>query len=97
VGELISLTRRARLFIGGDTGPMHLAAALAVPVVALFGPTDPIRNGPFSMNSIVLRSERSETKTSHRAEPDAGLLLISAEEVVAAARQLVGPGREVAR
>jgi heptosyltransferase-1 len=46
IGELIAITRRARLFIGGDTGPLHLAAALGVPVVALFGPTDPARNGP---------------------------------------------------
>ena len=55
VGELIALMRRARLFIGGDTGPMHLAAALHVPVVALFGPTDPARNGPYRTTSIVLR------------------------------------------
>ena len=54
--QLIALTRRARLFIGGDTGPMHLAAALGVPVVAIFGPTDPARNGPFGTRSIVLRS-----------------------------------------
>ena len=49
--QLIALTRRARLFIGGDTGPMHLAAALGVPVVAIFGPTDPARNGPFGTRS----------------------------------------------
>ena len=47
ITELIALTRRARLFIGGDTGPLHLAAALQVPVVAIFGPTDPARNGPY--------------------------------------------------
>jgi heptosyltransferase-1 len=76
---------------------MHLAAALAVPVVALFGPTDPTRNGPFSLNSIVLRSDASETNTSHHAKPDAGLLLITAAEVIAAARQLAGPAREVTR
>ena len=46
ISELIALTRRARLFIGGDTGPLHLAAALRVPVVAIYGPTDPARNGP---------------------------------------------------
>src|SRR5207237_5138459 len=53
--QLIAFTRRARLFIGGDTGPMHLAAALRIPVVAIFGPTDPARNGPFGTRSIVLR------------------------------------------
>src|SRR5262249_42229605 len=45
--ELIALERRAVLVIAGDTGPMHLAAALRRPVVALFGPTDPLRNGPY--------------------------------------------------
>ena len=53
ISELVALTRRTRLFVGGDTGPMHLAAALHIPVVAIFGPTDPARNGPFGTRSIV--------------------------------------------
>ena len=87
--QLIALTRRARLFIGGDTGPMHLAAALSIPVVGIFGPTDPARNGPFGTRSIVLRSPSSFTSYQHVARPDAGLLEITAEQVVAAARQLL--------
>lgn len=90
LAELIALTRRARLFIGGDTGPMHLAAALSVPVVAIFGPTDPARNGPFGTRSQVLRSPSSRTSLSHRAQPDPSLLQINVEQVVAAARQLLG-------
>ena len=87
--QLIALTRRARLFIGGDTGPMHLAAALGVPVVGIFGPTNPARNGPFGTRNIVLRSSSSVTSYSHVADPDAGLLDISPEQVVAAARRLL--------
>jgi len=89
IGELIALTRRARLFVGGDTGPMHLAAALHVPVVALFGPTDPVRNGPYGARSIVLRNPASRTSLSHRNERDAGLLAITPEEVLAAAEALL--------
>jgi heptosyltransferase I len=88
--QLIALARRARLFIGGDTGPMHLAAALGVLVVGIFGPTDPARNGPFGTRSIVLRSAASYTSYSHVPGPDDGLREISAEQVVAAARQLLG-------
>jgi len=91
--ELIALTRRARLFIGGDTGPMHLAAALGIPVVAIFGPTNPARNGPFGTRSIVLRSSASPTTHSRRAQPDPGMLEISADEVVAAARKLLRSDR----
>ena len=91
--ELIDLTRRARLFIGGDTGPMHLAAALGVPVVAIFGPTNPARNGPFGTRSIVLRSPISPTTHSRRARPDPGMLEISVDEVVAAARMLLRSNR----
>jgi heptosyltransferase-1 len=87
--ELVALTRRARLFIGGDTGPMHLAAALGIPVVAIFGPTNPARNGPFGTRSIVLRSPASPTTHSRRAHPDPGMLAISSDEVVAAARKLL--------
>lgn len=45
--SLVGLIRRARLVLGGDTGPIHLAHALGVPVLALYGPTDPARNGPY--------------------------------------------------
>jgi heptosyltransferase-1 len=91
--QLIALTRRARLFIGGDTGPMHLAAALRIPVVAIFGPTDPSRNGPFDTCSIVLRSPASPTTHTRRTQPDVGLLEISEEQVGAAARKLLGSCR----
>lgn len=90
IPQLVSLTRRSALFIGGDTGPLHLAAALNIPVVGLFGPTDPARNGPYGTRSVVLRSERSVTSYSHVAAPDPGLQSITAEEVVGAAAQLLG-------
>jgi heptosyltransferase-1 len=89
VSELIALTRRARLFIGGDTGPMHLAAALKIPVVAIFGPTNPARNGPFGTRSTVLRSASSMTDHTRRREPEQGLLEITVGEVVAATRKLL--------
>jgi heptosyltransferase I len=89
ITELIALTRRARLFVGGDTGPMHLAAALQVPAVAIFGPTDPARNGPYGTRSIVLRSAESVTSHARRAAPDEGLLAIGSDEVIAAARELI--------
>jgi heptosyltransferase-1 len=89
IGELIALTRRACLFVGGDTGPMHLAAALGIPVVAIFGPTDPARNGPYGTKSVVLRNPASRTSLSHTRGPDPGLEQITAAQVIGAARQLL--------
>lgn len=89
VSELIAFTRRARLFIGGDTGPLHLAAALGIPVVAIFGPTNPARNGPFSTRSVVLRNPASPTSHTRRREPDEGMLEIGVRDVLAAAISLL--------
>jgi heptosyltransferase-1 len=89
ITQLISLTRRASLFIGGDTGPMHLAAACGVPVVAIFGPTDPARNGPFATPNVVLRSSLSSTTYSHGKASDRGILSITVAEVIAAAARLL--------
>lgn len=89
VSELIALTRRASLFVGGDTGPMHLAAALGVPIVALFGPTRPERNGPYATRSVVLRSPESIDNSSHTDKPDLGLHSIKPEQVIAAADELM--------
>jgi heptosyltransferase-1 len=90
VGKLIALMRRARLFVGGDTGPMHLAAALRVPVVALFGPTRPERNGPFGTPSVVLRSPESVYNTTHTDRRDEGLVSIEPQAVMEAVDQLLG-------
>jgi heptosyltransferase-1 len=56
LGEYAELARRARVVVAADTGPLHLACAVKTPVVALFGPTDPARNGPFDpMDGVVRR------------------------------------------
>lgn len=67
--QLIALARRARLFVGGDTGPLHLAAAVGSPVVALYGPTDPARNGPFSPLDIALSNRGPIDHTRRAAHP----------------------------
>ena len=89
LGQLIALTRRVALAIAGDTGPLHLACALGRPVVGIYGPTDPSRNGPYGTRFEVLRSPVSRRDHSRRAEPEAGLLTIPPEEVLRAADELL--------
>jgi heptosyltransferase-1 len=89
VGQLIAMMRRAAVVIAGDTGPLHLAAALGRPVVGLYGPTDPARNGPYRTNARVLRHESSVTDHSRKAETEAGLMRITTDEVVEAALGLL--------
>lgn len=87
--ELIALLRRASLFVGGDTGPMHLAAMLGVPTVALFGPTDPARNGPYYSRTRVIRSPLSRTSYSHTAVADRGLAAITVHQVLESVREVM--------
>lgn len=92
IGQLIALTRCARLFIGGDSGPTHLAAALGIPLVAIYGPTNPERNGPYrhaGSRQIVLRSPESTTSHARRRDPELGLLQIEAGALIDAARALL--------
>jgi heptosyltransferase-1 len=89
VAQLIALTRRAALVIAGDTGPLHLGCALGRPVVGIYGPTDPARNGPFGSRFRVLRSPNSRRDHSRRSEPEAGLLTITPEAVIEAADELL--------
>jgi heptosyltransferase-1 len=98
--QLIALTRRIALCIGGDTGPLHLASALGRPVVGIYGPTDPSRNGPYGTRARVLRSPGSRRDHSRRSAPDPGLLTIAPDDVLRAADELLGdelPGEESAR
>ena len=91
--ELIAVTRQAVLAIAGDTGPLHLACALDTPVVGIFGPTDPARNGPFHCRSRVLRHPASVRDHSRRSEPEAGLLTITPDAVINAALDLLQEAR----
>ncbi|HEU5450349.1 MAG TPA: glycosyltransferase family 9 protein, partial [Terriglobales bacterium] len=91
IAGLIHATRLAHAVIGVDSGPMHLAAALSKPGVAIFGPTDPARNGPFGGGPIlVLRSQTSVTSHARRAAPEAGLLTIAVTDVLAAVATVLG-------
>jgi lipopolysaccharide heptosyltransferase I len=59
LGELIAIVGAARLVVSGDTGPLHLAAAAGTPIVGLYGPTDPARNGPWSPDDVTLSRNRT--------------------------------------
>ena len=55
--QLVALLQQASLVIGGDSGPMHIAAAVGTPLIAIHGPTDPALSGPISPTATVLRSD----------------------------------------
>jgi heptosyltransferase-1 len=93
ISGLIWATRRALAVVGSDSGPMHLAAALGKPGVAIFGPTDPARNGPCGDSFTVLRSASACTTYKRRSEPDESMRAISPEAVVEALRSRIGARR----
>jgi lipopolysaccharide heptosyltransferase I len=83
--QLIAVLRRAKFVVACDTGPLHLAVALGTPVVGLYGPTDPARNGPYSKIDVVVRNAKPDQTTYHRGgEYSAGMLSISVPQVLAA-------------
>ena len=85
--ELAALVAGARLVVGADTGPVHLAAALGTHVVALFGPTDPARNGPLPAGAV-LRNALGEGSTYKRGKSYSETMLsVSVEQVLEAAER----------
>jgi lipopolysaccharide heptosyltransferase I len=84
--ELAALCQQARVFIGCDTGPLHLAAAVGTRCIALFGPTNARRNGPYGDEHIVIQNVRfdSAARKSARTADNAGMLAIAVEDVCAA-------------
>lgn len=68
LAEALCLLRRARLVISCDSGPMHAAAALGTPLVALFGPTHPERTGPWGDAHLVVQAERPPEHHAYRTD-----------------------------
>ncbi len=83
LGPLMALLKQAKLVISADTGPLHLASALGAPVVGLFGPTDPSRNGPYSPRDVVVRNPRDcETTYQRSASYSPAMLSITVDQVL---------------
>jgi ADP-heptose:LPS heptosyltransferase len=101
LGELMALLRDAACSVGGDTGPLHLAAALGTPTVAIFGPTDPARNGPYrgseargrEHKDIVLRAPGVRTTHARGSQPHPSILASSVDQVFDAVSRCVGAAR----
>lgn len=94
IPQLIGATRRARAVVGVDSGPLHLAAALNKPGVAIFGPTDPARNGPYGSSFKVLRDRGASTSYQRSAPISATMSAISAAQVYAELQLLIHPVQE---
>jgi lipopolysaccharide heptosyltransferase I len=90
LGQLMALLRNAVCIVGGDTGPLHLAVALRTPAVALFGPTDPARNGPYPAKEIVLRSPNAVTTYKRGEFTDPSFLDITVDQVFDAVQRRLG-------
>lgn len=87
LGDLLALSSRAALMVSGDTGPVHIAAAMKTPIVGLYGPTWPERNGPWEPRDIVVsRAPTCECHHKRRCRRAATMCIneITVDEVVAA-------------
>ncbi len=90
IRQLSALLSRGRLFVGSDTGPLHIAAALGAPTVALFGPSDPVRNGPYGNTSRILHFPLPCSGCYRRQCPDPVCIRsIRLDEVFAAVREIL--------
>ena len=88
---LIDATRRAAAVVGVDSGPLHVAAALGKPGVAIYGPTDPAQTGPYGGSMAVLRDAGAVTSYKRRTEIDASMRAITADAVFAALQRQIHP------
>ncbi len=95
LADVLALARAARLCVSGDTGPLHLAASVGTPIVGLFGPTRPERNGPWLAADVAV-SRADECVCFHKRQclrGEACIDRISVAEVLAACTQRLAAGR----
>jgi heptosyltransferase-1 len=91
---LIDATRRAAAIVGVDSGPLHLAAALGKPGVAIFGPTDPAANGPYGESFTVLRSPQAATSYKRASAIDPSMREITPDQVFSALKTQLARRRD---
>jgi heptosyltransferase I len=91
IADIVAVAKGARLMVSGDTGPLHIAAAVGTPIVALFGPTRAERNGPWSSSDISLsRYDHCVCHYERRCRREAPCIEdISVDEMIAAIERRV--------
>jgi len=92
LGELAALLSAATLYVGGDTGPTHLAAALQVPCVGLMGPTPAERLGPYGERNISVQGQSSTDRYRPKSPHNDAMQSIAASQVVEACEQILARG-----
>jgi ADP-heptose:LPS heptosyltransferase len=92
ISDIVAITHGARLMVSGDTGPLHVAGAVGTPLVALFGPTLPERNGPWAANDVTLSRVATCSCVYERRCKRAAPCIddIAVDEVVQAVRRRLG-------
>jgi lipopolysaccharide heptosyltransferase I len=95
IADLVALARGAAVLVSGDTGPTHIAAAVGTPIVGIYGPTRPERNGPWLPEDVtVSRAETCECHHLRRCTRERMCLLdIEVDEVLGAVEQCLAAGR----
>jgi heptosyltransferase-1 len=92
IADLVAIVHEAALVVSGDTGPVHLAAAVGTPVVGIYGPTDAGRNGPWSVDDVTV-SRFTACGCHHKRSCRLAqwcLEAISVDDVVAAITRRIG-------
>lgn len=90
IKQLIELIRRADLYIGGDSGPLHIASTLGIPTIAIFGPKDPIVYGPYNGKSVIISKDLPCSPCRNRTCSDPKCITtITPDEVFQAVNKLM--------
>jgi ADP-heptose:LPS heptosyltransferase len=87
--QLGEILRHCDLYIGGDTGPMHIASLIGIPVVVIYGPTDPIENEPFGKHKKVRKEVGCNPCRNRSCKEITCLKVISVDDVFKASKEIL--------
>jgi ADP-heptose:LPS heptosyltransferase len=95
IADVVALARRALVMVSGDTGPTHIAAAVGTPIVGIYGPTRPERNGPWQREDVtVSRADACQCHHLRRCARERMCLMdIEVDEVLAAVERRLASAR----
>ena len=99
IADLVALARGAAVMVSGDTGPTHIAAAVGTPIVGIYGPTRPARNGPLAPDDVTVSRDASASAITCAGAASIAMCLLDIEvaEVLDAVERRLAAARGVRR